>query len=180
MNWKKSCCMIVFWQLHTISLYYTIIYFIHEAYKNRQSHHAFPNVLCLFCPQIRVGVPWLNWKRQKEIATAYNPLAREITKQSFFLTWCSVRQWVESKCKNLWPRPCFFFFPSSLKVVQNSQKHPEYKRILWDKVSPLERTVAGDAASSFSMALPLQTLHGLMGNIYTGKNPSVFDAWPPV
>lgn len=116
---------------------------------------------------------------KKEIPTAHNPLAREITKQCLFLTWCSVRQWVESKCKNLWSCPCFFFI-SSLKVVQNSQKHPEYKTILWDKVSPLERTVAADVASSFSMALPLQTLPGLMGNIYTGKNPSVFDAWPPV
>lgn len=70
--------------------------------------------------------------------------------------------------------------PSSLKVAQNSQKHPEYKRILWDKASPLERTVAADAASSFSMALPLQTLPGLMGSIYTGKKTSVFEAWPPV
>lgn len=57
-------------------------------------------------------------------------------------------------------------FYSALKAAQNSQKHPEYKRIVWDKASPLERAVAVDAASSFSMALPLQTLPDLMGNIY--------------
>lgn len=45
-------------------------------------------------------------------------------------------------------------FPSPLKVAQNSQKHPEYKRVVQDKVSPLERAVAADAASSLSMALP--------------------------
>lgn len=61
-------------------------------------------------------------------------------------------------------------FSSPLKIGQNSaQKHPEYKRIVWDKVSPLHRAVAVDAASSFSMALPLQTLPGLMETIYTGE-----------
>lgn len=39
-------------------------------------------------------------------------------------------------------------FPSALNVAQNSQKHPEYKRIVSDKVSPLERAAAADAASS--------------------------------
>lgn len=61
-------------------------------------------------------------------------------------------------------------FSSPLKIAQNSaQKDPEYKRIVWDKLSPLDRAVAAEAASSFRMALPLQTLPGLMGSIYAGE-----------
>lgn len=70
-------------------------------------------------------------------------------------------------------------FPSPLKVAQNSQKHPEYESIVRDKVSPLERAAAADAASSPSMALPPHTLPGLTGNIHTGKKLSVLKAWPP-
>lgn len=60
-------------------------------------------------------------------------------------------------------------FPSPLKPggsAQNSQKHPEYKKIVRVKVSPLETAVAADAASSPGTALPP---HALTAPVLNGE-----------
>ena len=97
---------------------------------------------------------------KKKIFTAYNPVCRKITKQSFSLIRSSVRQWVETARAQTFGHALTSSLPP-LKLggsAQNSEKHPEYKRIVWVKVSPLETAVAADAASSPGTALPPRSL----------------------
>lgn len=124
---------------------------------------------------------------KKKIFTAYNPVGRKITKQSFSLIrGSSARQRVETASAQTFGHALTSSLPC-LKLggsAQNSQKRPEYERMVRVKVSPLETAVAVDAASSPGAALPPHAraaplLHGEQLHWGKKKKPSAFKAWPP-